>query len=111
MFTTTTADGSWQKLWQALLKEYKSSQDMPSVQLDGTYKPAKRGGEAVAYQGRNKCKASYMLILSDVKGIPIACRNPISGNHNDAFELGENFEDMAESSPKSEIRLSSSLPL
>ena len=78
---------------------------MSSVQLDGTHTPAKRGGEAVAYQGRKKCKTSNMLILSDVNGIPIACSDPISGNHNDAFELVENFDDMAESLKKSEIRI------
>jgi len=98
-------DGSWQQLWQFLLKKHKSLLDMSSVQLDGTHTPAKRGGEAVAYQGRKKCKTSNMLILSDVNGIPIACSDPISGNHNDAFELVENFDDMAESLQKSEIRI------
>jgi len=96
-------NGSWQKLWQHLLKKYKSLLDMSSVQLDGTHTPAKRGGEAVAYQGRKKCKTSNMLILSDVNGIPIACSEPISGNHNDAFGLVENFDGMAESLQKSEI--------
>jgi hypothetical protein len=56
------------------------------VQLDGTYTPAKRGGEAVAQQGRKKCKTSNMLILSDSKGIPITCSDQIAGNHNDAFK-------------------------
>jgi hypothetical protein len=60
---------------------------MSSVQLEGTYTAAKRGDEAVAYQGRKKCKTSNMLILSDSKGIPIDCSDPISGNHNDAFNL------------------------
>lgn len=78
---------------------------MSSVQLDGTDTPAKRGGEAVAYQGRKSCKTSNMLILSDVNGIPIACSEPIAGNHNDAYEFVENFESMAVSLQKSHIRI------
>jgi transposase len=96
-------DGCWQKLWQSLLQKYKSLLDMSSVQLDGTHTPAKRGGEAVAYQGRKSCKTSNMLILSDVNGIPIACSEPIAGNHNDAFELVKNFENMTDSLQKSGI--------
>lgn len=46
-------DGSWQQLWQSLLKKHKSLLDMSSIQLDGTHTPTKRGGEAVAYQERN----------------------------------------------------------
>jgi transposase len=98
-------DESWQKLWQFLLNKYKALLDMSSVKLDGTHTPAKSGGEAVAYQGRKKCKTSNMLILSDVNGIPIACSDPISGNHNDAYELVTNFDKMALSLQKSEIRI------
>ena len=76
---------------------------MSSVQLDGTHTPAKRGGEGVAYQGRKKCKTSNMLILSDANGIPITCSQPIAGNHNDAFELVENFDFMTNSLNKSDI--------
>jgi len=76
---------------------------MSSVQLDGTHTPAKRGGEAVAYQGRKKCKTSNMLILSHSKGIPIACSEPISGSHNDAFELTKNFDDMVTSLEQANI--------
>ncbi len=76
---------------------------MSSVQLDGTHTPAKRGGEAVAYQRRKKCKTSNMLILPDSKGIPIACSEPISGNHNDAFNLTQNFDSMVTSLKASNI--------
>ena len=60
---------------------------MSSIQLDGTHTPTKRGGDAVAYQGRKKCKTSNMLIITDNQGIPLACSDPISGNHNDAHNL------------------------
>ena len=80
-------DGSWELMWQSLLKSYKHLLDMSSIQLDGTHTPTKRGGEAVGYQGRKKSKTSNMLIITDSKGIPLACSDPVSGNHNDAFEL------------------------
>ena len=87
-------DGSWQRVWQILLNKYKYLLDMSSIQLDGTHTPTKRGGEAVAYQGRKKSKTSNLLILTDNQGIPLSCSEPISGNHNDAFDLLPNFKAM-----------------
>jgi len=76
---------------------------MSYVQLVGIHTPAKSGGGAVAYQGRIKCKTSNMLILSDSKGIPIACSDPVVGNLNDAFELTKNFDGMVTSLQQSTI--------
>lgn len=87
-------DGSWELVWLLILDKYKHLLDMSSIQLDGTHTPTKRGGEAVAYQGRKKCKTSNMLILTDNQGIPISCSEPICGNHNDAFELVSNVTQM-----------------
>lgn len=98
-------DGSWQNLWTKILSKYKSLLDMSSIQLDGTHTPSKRGGEAVEYQGRKKCKTSNMLIITDNRGIPIACSDPISGNHNDAYELKENIRQMMKSVEDSSIRV------
>ena len=97
-------DGSWQKVWQYILNKYKSLLDMSSIQLDGTHTPTKRGGEAVGYQGRKKCITSNMLILTDSNGIPLACSDPVAGNHNDAFELVETFEQMVSDIKLSDIR-------
>lgn len=80
-------DGSWGRVWGYLLHKYRHSLDMSSIQLDGTHTPVKRGGQAVAYQGRKKSKTSNMLILTDSRGIPLACSKPIDVNQNDAFEL------------------------
>jgi len=65
--------------------------------LDGTHTPAKRGGESVAYQGRKKSKTTNSLIITDSQGIPLACSEPIAGNHNDAVELVKNFRSMMKS--------------
>lgn len=35
-----------------------------------------------------------MLILTDNQGIPLCCSEPISGNHNDAYNLSNNFREM-----------------
>jgi transposase len=98
-------DGSWQRIWQILLDKHRTTLDLSSVQLDGTHTPAKRGGEAVGYQGRKKCKTSNMLILSDSNGIPIACSEPIAGNHNDAYQLVPNFKMMIKPLESSNIRV------
>ena len=98
-------NGSWQKLWQLLLVKFKSVLDLSTIQLDGTHTPVKRGGEAVEYQSRKKCKTSNMLILADNNGIPIALSEPIAGNHNDSFELVTNFEKMIRPLKNSNIRL------
>lgn len=100
-FQKWSKDGSWEIVWVSLLEKHKHLLDMSSIQLDGTHTPAKRGGQAVAYQGRKRCKTSNMLIITDSRGIPLACSEPISGNHNDAFELVGNVDKML-----SDIRLS-----
>ena len=87
-------DGSFEKVWLFLLDNYRYLLDLSSIQLDGTHTPTKRGGEAVAYQGRKKAKTSNMLILTDNQGVPLACSNPIAGNHNDAYELVPEFSKM-----------------
>jgi len=93
-FQKWSKDGSWEQVWRIILQKHKHLLDLSSIQLDGTHTPTKRGGSAVGYQGRKKCKTSNMLIISDSQGIPLACSNPISGNHNDAHGLVENVNQM-----------------
>lgn len=63
---------------------------MSSIQLDISHTPAKRGSEAVAYQGHKKAKATNMLFMTDKQGIPLACSAPVCGNHIDLFEIEKN---------------------
>lgn len=74
-FQKWSKDGSWQQVWQFALQKHKHLLDMSSIQLDGTHPPSKRGGEAVAYQGRKKAKTSNMLILKDKQGVPLVIVN------------------------------------
>lgn len=102
-FQKWSKDGSWQTMWQLLLRKHKHHLDLSSIQLDGTHTPTKRGGQAVAYQGRKKCKTSNMLIITDNQGVPIACSEPVAGNHNDAYKLAQATESMIQSVTSSSI--------
>lgn len=88
-FSKWSKDGSWYRLWTALLKLNKRRLNMSSVQLDGSHTVVKRGGIAVGYQGRKKAKTTNMLFLTDRQGIPLACSEPVGGNHHDLFEIEE----------------------
>jgi transposase len=102
-FQKWSKDGSWEKVWEIVLKKHKGLLDMSSIQLDGTHTPTKRGGQAVGYQSRKKSKTSNMLILTDSQGIPLACSEPSSGNHNDAYELEKTVDKMLSNIQSSNI--------
>ena len=102
-FQKWSKDGSWEKIWEIVLEKHKGLLDMSSIQLDGTHTPTKRGGQAVGYQGRKKSKTSNMLILTDSQGIPLACSEPTSGNHNDAYELEKTADKMLSNIQSSNI--------
>ena len=69
---------------------------MSIINLDGSHTVAKKGGQGVSYQGRKKAHTTNMLILTDRKGCPIASSFPVSGSHNDAFELEKTADKMLE---------------
>ena len=102
-FSKWSKDGSWYRLWTALLNIFKSSLDMSSVSLDGSHTPVKRGGQAVGYQGRKKAKTTNMLFLTDKQGIPLACGDPVSGNHNDLFEIEKSVSKIIQTLKQSKI--------
>ena len=103
-FQKWSKDGSWENIWIILLKKHKHLLDMSCIQLDGTHTPTKRGGGAVGYQGRKKSKTSNMLIITDSKGTPLSCSDPIAGNHNDAHDLVKTFDKMVLDIQKSDIQ-------
>ncbi|WP_253271264.1 transposase [Saprospira grandis] len=93
-FNSWSESGIWQKVWIQFLAHEKSCLDLSSIQLDGSHTPAKRGGEAVGYQGRKKSKTTNALFLTDKNGLPIAMSPPFAGNHNDLFEIESHFQKM-----------------
>ena len=79
--------GIWEQCYKNLLRDYGTKLDLSVINLDGSHSPAKRGGQAVGYQGRKKMKTTNMLIFTDKQGVPIGWSRPISGNHHDSYQL------------------------
>jgi hypothetical protein len=77
-----------------LLANNKSCLDLSSIQLDGSHTPVKRGRDAVSYQGRKKNKTTNALFLTDKNGLPLVMFFPVSGNHNDLFNIENVFPEM-----------------
>ncbi len=84
----------FKKLFYKTLDNYRRQLNTSVLNIDGSHTPAKRGGFAVGYQGRKKCKTTNMLFITDKNGIPLACSDPVSGNHNDLFEVGKTVPKM-----------------
>ena len=96
-------DGSWERLWTALLKAHKSSLDMSSVQLDGSHTRVRMGGQAVGYQRRKASKTTNMLFLTDRQGLPLAVSQPVAGNHHDLYEIEKSFQKICDRLKEAEI--------
>jgi len=104
-FNKWSKDGSWKSLWTAVLQKYQSTLDMSSIQLDGSHTIAKRGGEVVGYQKRKKAKTTNALFLTDKQGIPLAISEPVSGNHNDLYEIEPLFIQMLADLKQAQINI------
>lgn len=78
-------------MFQQSVLSIRDQIDTHHLNLDGSHAPAKKGGEAVAYQGRKKAKTSNVLPITDANGFILATTGIIAGNHNDAFELKDNL--------------------
>lgn len=89
--------------WVKVLKKYKSKLDLSSVDFDGSHTPAIRGGEQVSYQGRKKRKTTNAHYLTDRQGIPLAISEPVSGNHNDLYNIEVQFEEITSTLEEAEI--------
>ena len=76
------------------LKRYKSFLDMSSVDLDGSHTTALRGGECCGYQGRKKRKTTNAIYVTDSQGIPLAMSTPVSGSHNDVYNIPEALSEL-----------------
>ncbi len=102
-YSKWSKDGSWEKVWNNLLKKHKDVLDLSSIQVDGSHTPAKKGGEKVSYQGRKKCKTSNMVFLSDNAGNMLGFSDVYSGSHNDLYKIKSSFYKMFEPLKKSNI--------
>ena len=76
------------------------------MDLDGSHTPAIRGGAQVAYQGRKKRKTTNALFLTDRQGLlPLAMSEPVSGNHNDLYNIEVQFETIVQTLEKATIEV------
>lgn len=78
-------------MFQHSILSIRDQIDTHHLNLDGSHAPAKKGGEAVDYQGRKKAKTSNVLPTTDANGFILATTGIIAGNHNDAFELKDHL--------------------
>lgn len=86
--------GAWKDCWIKLLSKHKTEIDLSSGDLDGSHTTALRGGQEVGYQGRKKRKTTNALYFTDRQGLPLAISEPVSGHHNDLFEIEVHFEEV-----------------
>ena len=93
----------WKSCWIELLKTPKSKLALSSGDLDGSHTTALRGGQEVGYQGRKKPKTTNAIYLTDRQGLPIAMSEPVSGNHNDLFDIEVQFEEIVGTLEEAEI--------
>lgn len=104
-FNQWVKDGSWTKVWLAILAAHKDKLDLSSMQLDGSHTICKQGGEAVGYQGRKAAKTSNSLFLADNQGQMLACASPQAGQHHDLFNIETLFEELCEMLSKAGINI------
>ena len=86
-FSKWSRDGSLQKVWEHSVMTITPALNLSEIILDGSHVIAKKGGEAVAYQGRKKAKTTNILPMTDATGFIVASTGLIAGNHNDAYHL------------------------
>ena len=86
-FRKWSRDGSLQKVWQGSIMTISADLNLSELNLDGSHVIAKKGGDAVAYQGRKKAKTTNILPITDAQGFILASTGLIAGNHNDAYNL------------------------
>ena len=65
-FRKWSRNGEWEKVWGIVLHRYRSFLDMSSVELDGGHTTALRG-----------------------QGIPLVISTPVSGSHNNVYNISE----------------------
>jgi transposase len=92
-FRKWSRDGSLVRVWQHSVQAVKALLDLSVLNLDGSHAIAKKGGEAVAYQGRKKAKTSNILPITDRHGYILATTDIVAGNHNDAYQLKAHLQD------------------
>ena len=93
-FRKWSRNGEWEKVWGIILHRYRFFLDMSGVELDGSHTTALRGGECCGYQGRKKRKTTNAIYVTDSQVIPLAMSTPVSGSHNDVYNISEALSEL-----------------
>jgi transposase len=91
-FRKWSRDGSLEKVWQGSIMTIEVDLNLSELNLEGSHAIAKKGGEAVAYQGRKKAKTTNILPITGGDGFILATTGLIAGNHNDAYHLKSHLQ-------------------
>lgn len=91
-FRKGSRDGSLERVWQQSIQVIEGDLDLSVLNLDGSHTIAKKGGEAVAYQGRKRAKTSTSLPITDHNGDMVATTDLVAGNHHDALQLKQHLQ-------------------
>jgi transposase len=92
-FRKWSREGSLEQVWHHSVELVKAELDTSVLNVDGSHAVAKKGGEAVAYQGRKKAKTSHILPVTDPNGYILASTEIIAGNHHEAYALKSPLQD------------------
>ena len=87
-------DGSLENVWRGSILTIEGDLNLSELNLDGTHAIAKKGGEAVAYQGRKKAKTTNVVPVTDGNGFIVASTGLLAGNHNDAYNLKPHLQEI-----------------
>jgi transposase len=90
-FRKWSNDGSLERVFAQSIVSIRDQIDTHHLNLDGSHALAKKGGEAVTYQGRKKGKTSNVLPITDANGFILASTPIVAGHHNDAYDLKDNL--------------------
>ena len=84
----------WRTIWIHILTKNRQYLDLSIVEFDASHTPAKNGGDAVGYQGRNACNTTNALFLSDSQGVMLSMSTPQEGQHHDLFQIQVLFDEL-----------------
>ena len=89
-FRKWSRNGEWEKVWGIVLHRYRSFLDMSSVELNGSHTTAIRVGSGVLLLSRTQeRKTTNAIYVTDSQGIPLVMSTPVSGSHNDVYNIFE----------------------
>lgn len=88
-FRKWSRNDEWEKVSGVVWHRYRSFLFMSGVELGGSHTTALRVGECCGYQVRKKGKTTNAIYITDNQGIPLAMSTPVSGSHNDVYNISE----------------------